>query len=222
MKGIGMPRPLRDFEVGSCLHIIQRGDDRRQCFFSDDERLRYLRLLNLNCVKYGCDLHAYVLMTNHVHLLLTPRARYAHSKLMNSMAQRTSYYSHWRHHATGSMWDGRYRCCIVEQESCLLLCQRYIELNPVRAGMVEFAGGYRWSSYRCNAEGRKDELLTPHPVYLQLGTDAVTRASNYHRLFDMPFAQADLDRIRTATRSEFAIGSQAFLRAAAEKRKPKA
>jgi len=217
-----MPRPLRDFDPGSCLHITQRGDNRESCFFSDADRLRYLEHLKRYCVEYGCDLHAYVLMSNHVHLLLTPRERYAHSRLMCSISQRTSRYSHWRHHKTGTMWDGRYRCCLVQQEDYLLICQRYIELNPVRAGMVEFAGAYRWSSYRCNAEGKGNGLVTQHPVYLALGADTAMRAAAYRALFDVPFAQTDLERIRMATRSEFAVGDQAFMRAVAEKRKPKA
>ncbi|WP_395401555.1 transposase [Pseudoduganella sp. UC29_106] len=185
----GMPRSSRDFDPGTCLHIVQRGDNRQQCFFSDDERSRFLNLLNHYCLKYGCELHAYVLMTNHVHLLLTLREREAHSRLMKSLTQRISQYLHWRHYQTGTMWDGRYRCCVVQQEDYLLLCQRYIELNPVRAGMESFPGAYLWSSYRCNAEGNANSLVTPHEVYLRLGGDTVSRAARYRRLFDIPFAQ---------------------------------
>jgi putative transposase len=201
-----MPRPLRHFPAGSCIHIIQRGDNRRTCFFSDEDRHHYLVLLEKHSKATGCLIHAYVLMSNHVHLLVTVQKLNAQSAMMKALAQITAHRYHRQHGGTGTMWDGRYRAAPIEAEDYLLLCQRYIELNPVRAGMVPFAGGYRWSSYACNAEGQISRVLTPHEVYLRLGGDPDGRQQAYRALFDAPYSQADLERIRASVHFERALG----------------
>jgi putative transposase len=144
-------------------------------------------------------------MTNHFHLLVTVRERNAQANMMKLLAQRTALWRHTRHGGTGSMWDGRYHSSQIDSEAYLLLCQRYIELNPVRAGMVEFAGAYKWSSYRANAEGGRDDLLSPHAVYLGLGMNALERQRAYRELFDTPFSEKDLERIRFATLGDAAL-----------------
>ena len=200
-----MVRPLRNFPAGSCLHIVQRGDNRRACFHDDEERIRYLELMAHYSRKYHCDLHAYVLMTNHVHILLTVRERNAQSRFMKDLSQQTAYWVHRRHGGSGTMWDGRYHSSHIESEAYLLICQRSIELNPVRAGMVDLPAEYRWSSYRANAEGKGSTLLTPHPVFMGLGRDAESRQSAYKALFDIPLAEKDLQRIRCAAQNDFAL-----------------
>ena len=200
-----MTRPLRNYPTGSCLHIIQRGDNRHPCFHDDQERRRFLELMASHSSKYGCDLHAYVLMTNHVHILLTIHERNAQARFMKDLSQQTAQWVHLRHGGSGTMWDGRYHSSHIDSDAYLLMCQRYIELNPVRAGMVELPAGYKWSSYRANAEGREDRLLTPHPIYLALGRDAVERQSAYRGLFDLPLAEKDLQRIRFAVQNDFAL-----------------
>lgn len=124
---------------------------------------------------------------------------------MKAAAQFTAHWMHVRHATSGTMWEGRYHASEIDSEAYLLLCQRYIELNPVRAGMVPFPGHYRWSSYRTNAEGRGESWLVPHPVYLRLGADDAGRESAYRALFDLPFAERDLARIRFAIRNGYAM-----------------
>jgi len=195
-----MTRPLRHFPTGSCLHIVQRGDNRSLCFHTDEDRHYYLALLEKHSKASGCLVHAYVLMSNHVHLLVSVLEHNAQSCMMKALAQGSAQRYHRQYGGTGTMWDGRYKAAPVDGEDYLLLCHRYVELNPVRAGMVQFAGGFRWSSYQCNAEGRANRVITPHETYLRLGRDALHRQQAYRALFDIPYAQADLERIRGALR----------------------
>jgi putative transposase len=195
-----MSRHLRHFSAGSCIHIVQRGDNRHACFHADDDRHYYLSLLEKHSQSTGCQIHAYVLMSNHVHLLVTVQELNAQSWMMKALSQRSAQRFHRQHGGTGTMWDGRYKPALVDSEDYLILCHRYIELNPVRAGMVQYPGNYRWSSYGCNAEGKRNLIITPHDLYLRLGRESSQREQAYKALFDMPFAQADLDRIRGAIR----------------------
>ncbi len=200
-----MPRPLRNYPPGTCLHLSQRGHDGCTIFHDDEERRSFLGLLKEHSTKAGCDIHAYVLMTNHFHLLVSIRERNAQALLMKSVAQCTALWRHTRHGGSGSMWDSRYHSSQIDTSAYLLMCQRYIELNPVRAGMVRFPAGYRWSSYRANAEGKADQLVCPHEVYLGLGLDDEARRRVYRELFDMPLAEKDLERIRFAIRGDAAL-----------------
>jgi putative transposase len=200
-----MPRPLRNYPSGTCLHLTQRGHDGRTVFHDDEERRSFLSLVKEHSVKSNCDIHAYVLMTNHFHLLVSIRERNAQALLMKSLAQRTAVWRHVRHGGTGSLWDNRYHSSQIDSDAYLLMCQRYIELNPVRAGLVAFPGGYKWSSYRGNAEGCVDEVLCPHQVFLGLGLDDGERRRAYRALFDLPLAERDLERIRFAIRGDAAL-----------------
>lgn len=206
-----MPRRSRLLLPGVPLHIIQRGNNRQPCFFNDSDRLHYLDHLQQATELSACALHAYVLMTNHVHLVLTPEDPVSIQDLMKSVAQRHTQYINWRYGRNGTLWEGRYKAAYLESESYLLVCYRYVELNPVRAGLVEYPGQYRWSSYRCNGEGKKNPLITQHALFKALGVDDKSRQGAYRSLFDQPMAMKELSRIRMATEADFAIGTQAFM-----------
>ena len=158
---------LPRFELaGVPQHVVQRGNNRLPGFLDDEDRQRYLQCLRQALLRFGCKLHAYVLMSNHVHLLLTPDEAGAVSRLMHTFARNYVGMFNGRHGRTGTLWEGRYKACPVDSECYFLACSRYIELNPVRAWMVAEPGEHPWSSYRANAEGRVESLLTPHPAYL--------------------------------------------------------
>lgn len=205
-----MPRQSRLVLPGVALHIIQRGNNRQACFGRDSDYLLYLLHLNELANKHGCAVHAYCLMTNHVHLLMTPSAENALSTLMRNLGQRYVQYVNRTYGRTGTLWEGRYRSCIAESAHYVLACYRYIELNPVRAGLVDGPGNYLWSSYRANAEGREDRLLTAHPEYLGLGQDRISQRQAYRGLFDAVLEPSLLERIREATNGGYPLGSEAF------------
>src|ERR1700694_2194333 len=171
-----MPRRARIMLAGVPVHVIQRGNNRGPCFVNDEDRNFYLFHLGRNLGRFECELHAYCLMTNHVHLLLTSKGAENCAVLMKHMGQLHSQYFNKRYKRTGSLWEGRFRSCLVQSDSYVLACYRYIELNPVRAGMVSSAAQYFWSSYATNAEGRTNGLLQPHPAYESLGQNRERRA----------------------------------------------
>jgi len=220
-----MPRRSRVHIAGLPLHIVQRGHNREACFFGDDDRQAYLHWLGESLSATGCLLHAYVLMTNHVHLLVTPPEAGAVARLMISLGRRYVQYINRTCRRTGTLWDSRYKSSLVDAEAYLLCCQRYIELNPVRAGMVNDPGAYGWSSYRCNGEGQADRLLTPHAVYLALGADANSRLEAYRALFRSPSDAEALTSIRQGVQQNQPVGSPRFLdtieRMTGQRREPK-
>jgi len=207
-------RPRLDIP-GIAQHVIQRGNDRRPCFFRDSDYLRYLRALRELSVREHCAVHAYVLMTNHVHLLVTPGAAGQLSRLMQSLGRRYVRYVNDRYHRTGTLWEGRFKASLVDSDRYLLSCYRYIELNPVRARMVAAPGDYRWSSYRANAFGARDPVVRAHPNYLALGEDAATRREAYRMLVEGAIAEQDLLAIRSHLQRQHALGTEDF-RAAIE------
>ncbi|MEA3276811.1 MAG: transposase [Pseudomonadota bacterium] len=192
------------------LHIVQRGHNRSACFFDDQGRLAYLGWLRETLEREHCRLHAYVLMTNHVHLLLTPEHAARVPKVLISVGRRYVQYINHAYGRTGTLWDGRYKSSLVQADTYLLLCQRYIELNPVRAGMVSDPADYRWSSYRANGLGRADALLTPHPLYLALGTDDESRRAIYRDLFRSALDDGPLTELRMALNQDQPIGNDRF------------
>jgi putative transposase len=181
------------------LHIVQRGVDRKDCFQEDTDRLVYLTLLRDCSAATGCSIHAYCLMTNHVHLLLTPRAANAPAKLMYGIGQRYVPYFNRRYGRTGTLWEGRFKSCLVASARYVLGCYRYIELNPVQARMVTAPASYPWSSYRGNAGMAANALLRPHPEYEALGNEAASRSGAYRALFDRAPEANVLNAIRAAT-----------------------
>lgn len=212
-----MPRHARLRVAGIPFHVIQRGHNRQPCFFSVADRDYYLAELRQQAARHGVAVHAYVLMTNHVHLLMTSADADGIPELMKLLGQRYVRYVNQRQQRTGTLWAGRYRSCLVDTEGYLLVCHRYIELNPVRAGMVEHAGEYRWSSYRANALGEPGQLLSPHPVMESLGRDPADRHAAYRELFRNDLEPHVLEQIRASTNGGFALGSDRFQREMAER-----
>jgi len=205
-----MPRKPRFQLPGYPQHIIQRGNNRQPCFFAERDYRVYLEAVEQACRKYGCQVHAYVLMTNHVHLLATPAQNWSVSQLMQSVGRRYVRYVNREYRRSGTLWEGRYKASLIQAERYLFACSRYIELNPVRAGMVDHPGEYRWSSYQANAQGAVDKLIRYHAEYLALASDPDGRATNYHELFRHQLAPGLVDEMRKALNHELVAGSSQF------------
>ena len=191
-------------------HVIQRGNNRSACFDAIADYRAYRGFLTDACAEHGCVVHAYVLMTNHVHLLMTPPKHGALGKVMQAVGRKYVGRFNSVHHRTGTLWEGRYRATVVDTESYLFSCYRYIELNPVRAGVVEYPRDYRWSSYAANAHGVHDDLVTPHAQYVGLGTNARERQAAYVALFATELPERVLTEIRLATNKAWALGTLSF------------
>lgn len=205
-----MPRRARLKLLGYPLHVIQRGVDRCITFREKDDYVLYLGLLNELAPRFECDLHAYVLMTNHVHMLLTSRRPDGASQLMHRMGVRYVQHFNRSYHRTGPLWSGRFRSCIVDSERYLFTCQRYIELNPVRAGMVRGAEQYPWCSHRANVGLEPSTMLVPHLLYRGLGATPTARARLYRQMFREQLAEDELVRIREAVNAGNALGDERF------------
>jgi putative transposase len=205
-----MPRRPRIVLPGTPLHLIQRGNNRQACFFATNDYLVYLQWLEEYAEKYECDIHAYVLMTNHVHLLVTPQNTTSVGVMMKNLGQRYVQYINRTYQRSGTLWEGRFRSCITQDEGYVLSCYRYIELNPVRAGMVEHPAEYRWSSYRSNAQGEASKLLKTNDLYQRLGESNSQRQERYRELFRNQLDQGVIDQIRRATNGNFALGNDRF------------
>jgi len=205
-----MPRRARLSIAGIPWHIIQRGNNRSACFYADEDYHRYLATLREQAEKYGCRVHAYVLMTNHVHLLITPEQKDSAALLMKHLGQRYVQYINRTYKRSGTLWEGRYRSCLAQSTDYVLACYRYIEMNPVRAGLATHPRCYPWSSYRVNAEGVPSDLITPHVEYLALGRCYQSIRLAYRDLFDMPLNDRIVGEIRSSTNGNFALGNEGF------------
>jgi putative transposase len=205
-----MPRRPRIPLDGVPLHIVQRGHHREPCFFSEEDYTRYLHWLGEALAVNECRLHAYALMANHVHLLLTPKKADAVPKLIMSLGRRYVQYINRTHQRTGPLWDSRYKSSLIQADTCLLTCQRHIELNPVRAAMVDDPAHYRWTSYRHNALGATDSRIIPHVLYQALGQTDKRRESAYRALFRAPLDGAAIDGIRLALNQNQPLGNARF------------
>lgn len=195
-----MPRPLRVVLPGVPLHITQRGVDRCPTFLESDDYAFYRWALREAANESGCAVHAYVLMTNHVHLLTTPIDVTGPATMMRSLGKRYVRYFNDRYRRTGTLWEGRYRSTLVDSLSYLFTCSRYIELNPVRAGMVPDPHAYEWSSYRRNAAGLHDEVIREHPTYTSLGSTPVVRCGAYRAMFATELTPTVIAIVRSAHR----------------------
>jgi putative transposase len=205
-----MPRPLRLDLPGIPQHVIQRGNDRQPCFFDDADYIRYRADLRELALREGCAVHAYVLMTNHVHLLMTPARRGAVARLMQSLGRRYVRYVNDRYHRTGTLWEGRYKACLVDDGDYLLHCHRYIELNPLRAAMVADPADYRWSSHRHHAFGEHDPVVTPHAAVLGLASDATQRQCVYRALVMETVDPGEVEAIRLHIQRQHVYGTERF------------
>ncbi len=171
----------------------------------------YLHHLEELARLFGCAVHAWVLMTNHVHLLVTPKEADGASLLMKHLGQRYVQYVNRAYRRSGTLWEGRFRSCLAQSEAYVLACYRYVELNPVRADMAAHPREYRWSSYRSNAEDKSSDLITPHREYLRLAKDAAERRAAYRALFKSELDPETLKETREATNGGCALGGKRFL-----------
>lgn len=203
-----MPRRPRSDLAGFPLHLIQRGNNRSACFFTGADRVEYLLWLGRYASRFAVAIHAWVLMDNHVHLLVTPPTPGHASRLMQALGRRYVRYVNESYDRSGTLWEGRFRACAVHSEDYLLVCMRYIELNPVRAGLARSPDEYRWSSYRGNASGRADPLLTEHPLYTGLAAAPAERLIAYRQLFAEHIGDPELAEIRGATTSGHLLASE--------------
>jgi len=205
-----MPRQARLILPDVAVHIIQRGNNRAACFRIDTDYQIYLLHLAELASGLGCLVHAYCLMTNHVHLLLAPPSADACIGLMRNLGQRYVQYFNRRHDRTGTLWEGRFRSCITESARYVLACYRYIEMNPVRAGMVTRPVDYRWSSHACNTGRRSETLISPHPEFLALGNESLKRHESYGSLFADDVDTSLMRAIRESTNGGYPLGSESF------------
>ncbi len=205
-----MPRNLRKCPVGLPVHVIQRGNNRQVCFAAESDLKAYAHWLGEGATKFGVEIHAWVFMTNHVHLLLTPATEMAVSNLMQYLGRLYVRYFNFQYQRTGTLYEGRFKSSIVQTRKYLLACQRYIELNPVRAGMATDPGDYAWSSYRAHALGCDVHMWTPHAEYLTLGHNKPSRTNAYRAMFTSELEQELVSEIRHAANTGLALGNDKF------------
>ena len=205
-----MARQPRVTPPGVPLHIIQRGNNRQAMFHDDEDRGLFSAWLSQYARERHVVIHAWVYMTNHIHLLLTPQEDRGLPAMMQALGRQYVRYFNKRHKRTGTLYEGRYKSCIVDSDQYLLTCYRYIEMNPVRARMVREPGHYRWSSYGHNAHGQACGFLEPHLCYLGLGDSPASRQRAYRKLFEHPLDEDIVGRIREATNRGHVFGRESF------------
>ncbi len=205
-----MPRKRRFFLANVPVHIVQRGRSREPVFFDDDDYSAYIAWLTEASERYDCAIHAYVLMTNHVHILATPCKEDGLSKMMQYLGLRYVPYINHRYNMSGSIWEGRFKASLIDSDEYLLTCMRYIELNPVRANMVKQVRSYRWSSYGANALGRSDTLVQAHTVYQALAKTREQRLKTYKALFKLGIEREEMMSINKAWQSGTPLGNDRF------------
>lgn len=212
-KDAPMPRLPRIDLPGIAQHVIQRGNDRQPCFFTEIDRVRYLQDLREIAHREGCAVHAYALMTNHVHLLMTPAAPGQVARVMQALGRRYVRYVNDRYHRTGTLWEGRYKACPVGDDRYLLQCHRYIELNPVRARMVTDPADYSWSSHRHHALGAVDPLVRTHSAIAELAVDPGERRCLYREFVMETVTPEEMDAIRQHLQRQHFYGPDRLRRA---------
>ena len=205
-----MARLPRYFAKNVPQHVILRGNNREPIFANDEDCQFFKKVLLDAASRYGLAIHAYVLMTNHIHLLALPESAESLPKTLQSVVRRYVQYFNYRYKRTGTLWEGRYRATVVDTEQYLFECMRYIELNPVRAGRVAHPRNFLWSSYLANAEGKEDLLLTSHSQYQRLAADAAKRQEAYRELVKAPIDAALLATLRDCTHKGWALGGKPF------------
>ncbi len=208
-----MARLPRYVIPGQPQHIIQRGNNRQVIFAAEADFQFFRDALVEAANKHDLAIHAYVWMTNHIHLLASPGADDSISKVFQSVGRRYVQHFNFTYGRSGTLWEGRYRATVVDSEQYLLTLMRYIELNPVRAGMVAHPRDYPWSSHAFNALGEtgpNSSWLTPHGEYLRLGRKPNDRQSAYRQLFRAAISGTELKAIRESTHKGWALGSERF------------
>jgi len=205
-----MPRKPRFYQPDVPAHVVQRGNNRQTVFFFDDDYQAYLAWLKEGCERHGCFIHAYVLMTNHVHLLVTPDSSDAISRMIQFVGRNYVTYVNHRHGRSGTLWEGRHKGSVIEDDTYLLACMRYIELNPVRAGMTKTPEEYPWSSYRDNAFGERSGLLVRHRLFMDLGRSEKARQNAYRELISHALDPEQLHLLRAAVQTGTPLGNRRF------------
>lgn len=200
-----MARLPRYVLPGQPQHVILRGNNRSIIFVAEEDYHFFIECLQKAAEQHGCAIYAYVLMTNHVHLLMTPEREDSIGKAMQSLGRRYVQYFNYTQKRTGTLWEGRYKATLIDSERYLLTCYRYIELNPVRANMVGHPREYLWSSYLFHAEGKIDKLITDHSLYVALGKENNERQAAYRALFKSHVSEEMLVAIRDATNKGWAL-----------------
>jgi putative transposase len=212
-----MPRRKRYLIANMPYHVVQRGHNRNNCFYDEVDKACYLSILETYLATCQVQLHAFVLMSNHVHLLMTAQQNGAISRLMQNLGRDYVHYFNKRYYRVGTLWDGRFKDSLVDTDQYFLTCQRYIELNPVRAKMVDQPADYHWSSYHANARGINISVVTPHSVYINLADTAGQRLANYRALFKHDVCADDLRSIRTAINHSYPLANEEFVQAISNK-----
>jgi putative transposase len=212
IAGLAAVARLRRYQpVQLSHHVVQRGNNRSDVFRDAWDYEIFLLYLAEASSEHGVAIHNYVLMTNHVHLIATPSTSKGLPKLMQAVGRRYVPYFNRRHARTGGLWEGRYRSFVIESESYLLRCMRYVELNPVRARVVEHPRDYEWSSYHANACGDEDAVVRVHPYLEQWQPDVAVRRAQYSALCDQGLAERELAALRKAAHDGVAVGSPQFV-----------
>lgn len=206
-----MPRKPRFYVPGMPVHVMQRGHNREAVFFSEQDYLEYLRCLKHAADQYGCKIHGYVLMTNHIHLLVSPENKDSIGQLFQGLGRHYVRYINETYDRQGGLWEGRYKGNIIQSQTYLLACMRYIEMNPVRAGMVDHPEKYRWSSYTANALGADNAILSEHEEYINLATSSDQRQKVYQGLFDDNLETEAVDFLRQSLQSGTPLGNAQFI-----------
>ena len=205
-----MPRLTRYCPPNVPVHIIQRGNNRNVIFTCDRDRAAYAHWLREGADKARVKVHGWVLMTNHVHLLLTPSTDHGVSRLMHLLGLQYARFFNREYHRSGTLFEGRFRASLVQDDLYFLTCLRYIELNPVRAGMVSDPSGFRWSSYGCHVDGLSAAMWSPHATYLALGDSPLARQSCYRTLIRQALSSDDVAKVRDCVNSGRILGSATF------------
>lgn len=196
--------------MGYPVHVIQRGNNRQSLFTSDADIAAYAHWLEDGAIRFCVDVHGWVFMTNHVHLLVTPRMNHGVSRLMQSLGRRYVGHFNYSYARSGTLFEGRFRSCLVQGNHYFLTCLRYIELNPVRAGMIRDPADYRWSSYRAHAFGAPVKFWKPHELYQSLASSCTERQSLWRRLAGEAMDADTISKIRHCTNTGLVLGTEKF------------
>lgn len=205
-----MPRPRRFCPGGFPVHVIQRGHNRQICFTEASDIATYAHFLEDGARKFKVSVHGWVFMTNHIHLLLTPPDDTAVSKLMQYLGRLYVRRFNYTYARSGGLFEDRFKSSLVQGETYLITCLRYIELNPVRAGMVSDPGDYRWSSYSTHAFGDRPKLWTPHNLYTSLGATPEERQKSYRALISQTLGADVIANIRHCANKGLILGTEKF------------
>ena len=205
-----MPRKARFYMPDVPAHVIQRGNNRQAVFYEDENYQQYKKWLYEGAELHGCMIHAYVLMTNHVHLLVSSESKESIGAMMQYLGRRYVPYINKTYKRSGTLWEGRYKSCLIEAEPYLLACMRYIEENPVRANMVKHPSEYVWSSYGYNALGLNDEIIKPHSIYKGLAQNSDDCRDAYSSLFGYGITSQQIDEIRSSVQTGTPLVTKRF------------